>query len=243
MEMEINLPNDSTSDRIWKFIRGDMCTSDFEQWVYFDPTVEKTLGKDLFFEIISTNFSSRDAVFCIKEKLKRFAISVSSLSCMCIQLSDIAVVDMGDESEKVFLTLKEIKKRGNPYWWLSLYQCRECQQSWLVASEERHNDVFCLYRIDTLTMKDVVNQNQWPTVFDHYERLLGIGLEAGKRVRFLDPLNSSSLHWTISDLAKDRPGICISEIAKLLNLDFGLAEDLARKVVREDRVHISFDSI
>ena len=102
---------------------------------------------------------------------------------MCVQLSDVAVVGMGDESKKVFLTLNEIRWRGNPYWWLSVYQCRACQQSWLVAQEERHNDVFCLYRPDRVTMQDV------------------------------------------------------------LNLDIGLAEELARKAVREDQVHISFDGV
>lgn len=91
-------------------------------------------------------------------------------------------------------------------------------------------------------MEDVLNNDRWPTIFDHYEDLLRIGVEAGKRVRFLDPLNSS-LRWTVSDLAKDRPGISIIEIAELLNLEIDLAEELARKVVREDGVNIVFDSV
>lgn len=163
-------------------------------------------------------------------------------TCLCAELSEIAVIDMGDESEKVFLAFTQLKKRGMPYWWLSVYQCSECQQSWLVAQEERQNDIFCLYRLNTVTMEDVLDNDHWPTIFDHYESLLRIGLEAGKSVRFLDPLNSS-LRWTISDLAKDRPGINIPEIAKLLNLDMELAEEIARKVSREDNVHISFDNV
>jgi hypothetical protein len=243
MKMDNKQASDPTIASIWRFVRGDMPTSDFEQWIYSDPAAETVLGKDLYFEVVSTDFSSKDAVFCIKRTLKRFAIATSSSSCMCIQLSDIAVVDMGDESKEVFLTLKEIKRRGNPYWWLSVYKCRACQQSWLVAQEERYNDVFCLYRLDTVTMEDVLNKNRWPTVFDRYESLLRIGLEAGKSVRFADPLNSSSLRWTISDLAKDRPGIGISEIAELLNLDIDLAEELARKAVQEDHIRVSFDRV
>ncbi|WP_306547908.1 hypothetical protein [Desulfobulbus sp.] len=149
---------------------------------------------------------------------------------------------MGDESEKVFATLNEIKKRGHPYWWLSVYQCRECQQTWLVAQEERQNDVFCLYRLDTVTMEYILNNNRWIPIFDDYENLLRIGLEAGKRVRFCDPLNSS-LRWTISDLAKENPGINISEVARLLNLDIELAEEIARKVIREEDVRIAFNKV
>ena len=45
-------------DKIIEFVRGDMLTSDFEQWVYSNSVVEKALGKDLFLEVVSTDFSS-----------------------------------------------------------------------------------------------------------------------------------------------------------------------------------------
>jgi hypothetical protein len=163
-------------------------------------------------------------------------------TCLCASLSDVIVVDMGDESEKVFASLLEVKKRGQPYWWLSVYQCYVCEQAWLVGQEERQNDVMCLQKLDPATMQNVLNSDEWPDAFDHYESLLRMGLETGKSVRFVDPLNSS-LRWTVSDLAKDRPGIRVSEIAKLLNLDTDLAEELARKVIKEDSVNIVFDSV
>jgi hypothetical protein len=241
--MKSNQSNNSAFENIWKFIRGDMLASDFENWVYSNPTLENIFGKTLHLEIISTNFSSKDIVFQLKKTLKEFAISSTDPSCMCLQLSNIAVVDMGDESEKVFTTFDQIKKRGNPYWWLSVYQCNECQQSWLVAQEERQNDVFCLYRLDTAMADDILNNNRWIPIFDHYEDLLRIGLEAGKSVRFFEPLNSRSLRWTISDLARDKPGISISKIANLLNLDLDLAEEIAKKVIEEDGVSIFFDGV
>lgn len=240
--MENNQSANSIIENIWKFIRGDMSTSDFESWVYSNSTLENLFGKTLHLEIISANFSSKEVVFQLKEVLKKFLISSTNSSCTCIQISNIAVVDMGDESEKIFATLDEIKKRGDPYWWLSVYQCRDCQQSWLVAQEERQNDVFCLYRLDQVAMEDILNNNRWIPIFDGYENLLRIGLETGKRVRFLDPLNSS-LRWTISDLAKEKPGIKISEVAQLLNLNIELAEEIARKVVREDDVSITFNRV
>jgi len=36
----------------------------------------------------------------------------------------------------------------SPFWWLVLYGCRSCGQGWLVAQEERHNDIFCMRRLD-----------------------------------------------------------------------------------------------
>lgn len=241
--MESNQTNNSAIENIWKFIRGDMLASDFEKWVYADPTLENLFGKLLHLEIISANFSSKDMVFQLKTTLKEFATSLTNPSCMCLQLSNIAVIDMGDESEEVFATLDKIRKRGKPYWWLSVYKCYECQQSWLVAQEERQNDVLCLYRLDAITAEDIINNNRWIPIFDHYEDLLRIGLEAGKSVRFFEPLNSRSLRSTMSDLAKDKPGMSIFEIAKLLNLDLDLAEEIARKVIQEDGVSITFNNV
>jgi hypothetical protein len=51
----------------------------------------------------------------------------------------------------------------------------------------------------------------------------------------------SSLAWLIADLAKERPGITLSEIAKLLNLDRELAKDLAKKAVRNEGIEINFE--
>jgi hypothetical protein len=164
-------------------------------------------------------------------------------SCMCASLSDLAVVDMGDESEKVLLTFEELRKRGKPYWWSAVYQCRQCQQAWLLGQESRINDVYCLYKLDNMMLEGLLTNNRWPSIFDHYEDLLRIGGEAGKHVRFFEPLKSKSLRWTMVDLATARPGISISKLAELLNLDLDEAEEIAKKVIQEDGVSISFDRV
>lgn len=238
------MDNNKISDlmhTIWKFARGDMPASDFEKWVYAQPKLEDLLGKNLYFDVISADFSSPDVVFLIKKKLKEFAISYAPSSCMCSQLSNIAVIDMGDEGEKVFATFNQLRKRGNPYWWLAVYQCTKCKQAWLMGQESRQNDVFCFYRLDIAMLQDILNKDRWPTVFDRYEDLLRIGLEAGKHVRFLDPLNAKSLLWTMADVAKERPNIGLSELAELFNLDMELAREIAVKVVAEEHVQIDFN--
>jgi hypothetical protein len=59
-------------------------------------------------------------------------------------------------------------------------------------------------------------------------------------VDFADPYESS-LTTTIADLAYARPGIGLSEIASLLNLDMELARALARRVALNEPVSIAFD--
>lgn len=49
--------------------------------------------------------------------------------------------------EMFFSRVKEIKEFGEPCWWLSIYSCSACEQKWLVAQEERMNDIYILKRI------------------------------------------------------------------------------------------------
>jgi DNA-binding MarR family transcriptional regulator len=91
------------------------------------------------------------------------------------------------------------------------------------------------------TADEILSENKWPDYFDKYETLLRLGYDAGIRVGFADPLGDSSLRWTIIDLAKEHPGIAISDIAKLLNIDKTIALQLAKKAVKDERVHITFD--
>lgn len=123
---------------------------------------------------------------------------------------------------------------------MSVEKCRECDQVWLIGSEERQNDLYCLRRLDSQTFAEILKKNQWPSYFDTYETLLRIGLDAGRSVRFIEPFESS-LTVTIVDLARERPGILVSEIARLLNLDAELAIGLSERAIRNEHVQIKFD--
>lgn len=156
-------------------------------------------------------------------------------TCECAHLEDPAVIDMGHH-EEVFRTLDEIGRRGWPWWWLLSFRCGACGQDWLVASEERQNDVFILRRLDRPTAERIVRENVWPPDLERYETLLEIGKAAGRSVRFLNVADSSLPH-TIADLAKERPGIRVSELASLLNLDPAVAHELARRVASGSSCH------
>lgn len=214
---------------------------DFESWICTDPNAETYLGSELHFAVISADFRSAHVIDRLRDRLREHVRSAWPRTCRCIELSDVAVVAMGEEHVDVFRSIEETKKRGDPYWWLWLGRCHACNQWWLVAQEERQNDVFCMRRLAESEAAAVVDENRWPPDFDTYEALLGIGLNAGHSVRFVDPLGSSSLPSTIEDLARNRPGIRVSEIARLLNLEHDLARTLAQRVIAETGVSISVD--
>ncbi len=154
---------------------------------------------------------------------------MESPSCECGRLDDLAVVPMGHHDE-VFRTLQLVRKRGMPQWWLGACACSACGQTWLVAQEERHNDLFILRRLDAGAAGRLVGEGVWPPDFDRFETLLEIGRAAGRAVRYADVTDSPLMH-TIADLARERPGIRVSELAALLNLDPAVAAGLARQVV------------
>lgn len=156
--------------------------------------------------------------------------------CLCTDLDDLSIIDMGCH-EEIFATLMESKKRGLPWWWLSHYVCRDCNQGWLVAQEERHNDVFCMKKLDRQSCDAILNANTWPADFDRYETLLRLGRDAGCGWRWDDPMNSSMVQ-TVIDLAMERPGIRVSELMSLLGLDRPLAEAMVQRAQEQEKVQI-----
>ena len=145
------------------------------------------------------------------------------------------------EHEEVFATLERVRDRGEACWWLYASVCRACKATWVVAQEERVNDIFILRRLDPSATEALLRNDVWPPGFDRYEALIELGQKYGHRAQFLDPENSS-LPWTMADLARERPGIAVSDLARLLNLTPDVAAKLARKVVAHDAVDITFDA-
>jgi hypothetical protein len=160
--------------------------------------------------------------------------------CKCDTLPKLAVVDMGKD-KAIFQTLDRVRDRGEHYWWLYACACRACGTMWVVASEERQNDIYIMKKLESPATELLLRDNVWPPDLERYEQLLEIGREWGRFVRFADPDDSPSLVYTIEDLARERPGIAVSRLAWLLNLTPELASTLARKVVDREGVDITFD--
>jgi hypothetical protein len=227
---------------IWRFVRGDTDPREFEQWAYARADeLESRLGGRDALDVLSADFGSSAAVANVRQILRAFAARTSSwLECSCVTLAKVAVVDMGSRGDEM-ATIEERRSRGEPWWWLWCGECSRCGQWWLVGQEERQNDVFCLRRLDAPEVKELLDKDVWPADFDSYESLLRLGCDAGKAVRFVNPEEASSLRSTIADVAKARPGIQVSELCTLLNLEPDTARTLAERAVREDGVAIQLD--
>jgi hypothetical protein len=165
----------------------------------------------------------------------------------CVELRDLSVLPMGAGFsyrlyEKVSETLERVKSRGEPYEWLSAERCRQCGQWWLVGTEDGHIDVLCLRRLTLEAADRLLKEDVWPSDFNRYATLLRLGKEAGRIggwIEGMDP-SLSSIPWTIARLARETPGIAVSELAELLNLELSAATMFAEKVVKEKGVIISF---
>ena len=164
---------------------------------------------------------------------------METLGCECRHLNDLAVVPRGHH-EEVFRTLDVVRHRGLPWWWLYASTCSACGQTWLVADEKRHNDLFILRRLDKAAADRLMDADVWPPDFDRFETLLEIGRAAGHSVRFLDAADSLFLR-SVTDLTRERPGISVSEMAALLNLDPYVADRLAHRAVESAGVVVTFD--
>ena len=134
--------------------------------------------------------------------------------------------------------IEKVRDRGEPYWWLYAARCQSCGSPWLVAQEERQNDVILLHRLSNEELAVIVNDARWPDTFDLYETLLRLGRAAGHSVLWPDPLGDSSLEWTMADLARQRPGISVEELAELLQLDIATAAALAERARINHRASI-----
>ncbi|MBI2519298.1 MAG: hypothetical protein HYV97_02725 [Bdellovibrio sp.] len=230
---------------LWRFLRGDIETSEFEKALYNDASYEAFFGNDFFLDLIENNYHDKNEVHKLKEKLKAWLGVNYPKKCRCIELRDLDYVDMTGDSETGYLsymnTIHEIKARGGELWWLYLARCGECQQSWLVASDTRINDIFILKRVEEIDVEKILGDDVWPRDFDSYADVLVFGCKSGKQARFADPMNSPSLAWTMIDIAKEKPGMSVSYFAKLLNVDRTTAIALAEIVMKTEGIVIKLE--
>lgn len=222
---------------LWRFVRGDFSSKAFEDWLYSNTTIEQKLPEELYFSLISVNYSDQGERYVLKQKLRSYLLTLTRNSCQCITLSDLGGVGMG-EHEQVFQTLNEVHKYGMPLWWLWLARCSNCEQFWLVASEERINDVFLMRRITLKDAKAVINSNNWPDHFKTFHELLSIGKKMGIRWSFIEYL-SPALIYSVKDIAIEKPGITVGEIAELLQVDLNRANALVTEALKNYDIIIS----
>lgn len=138
--------------------------------------------------------------------------AMESEDCQCGELWDREVVDLGVEDR----TFVEVKRHPKPLSWISLCVCSDCGQQWLTGTDDFHNDVNCLLRLDADTAERIMKEDVWPPDFDRFETLLELARDARHKVRYG---TDYSIHHPLCDmirrLAKERQGIRVSRLASL----------------------------
>lgn len=196
----------------WQFIRGDLPSKDFEQFVYNNPDLENIVGSDLYLELISTNFIVTREVFDLKDKLKRFMRKNLPLSCECIACPDEYVLAMGSEEwEHIEQSFQEVKKHAPSK--RSLCQCSKCSQYWLMAYNTLALDVDYLKRLNNLDAENIIINDEWLKYFEKLEELITLARGNGYYMTDVDEFEWS---YYVEELKKERPSITSFEIASLL---------------------------
>ena len=232
---------DDTLATLWRFVRGDMAVRDFEAWLYADESLELRFGKPLYLQLISADFRDAQAIRQVRSSLDTYARTQLPLACECITLAETSVIDMAHPGGRLD-HFERLRDRGEPYWWLQLERCTVCGTGWLVAQEERQNDVFLLHRLSENESQAILTAGRWPSDFDSYETLLRLGRAAGHTVWWPDAVGDSSLEWTMADLARQRPGISVSELSELLDLDPDTTAIIAEQTIIAHGVDITLDN-
>ena len=158
-------------------------------------------------------------------------------TCQCEKLPLLADVPMG-QHDAVFDTLANELRHGEPLWWLSAQRCGACGQWWLVAADERINDVFLMRRLADAEIESLQRQGEWPADFSRFAEVLRLGRDRGHRWMFADP-ESPALVYTVVDLAREEDGIRVSLIASLLQIDLPHAQRLADLAEAQASVRIT----
>jgi hypothetical protein len=164
----------------------------------------------------------------------------SPAACLCGELQDLCDIGMGYDDD-AFRTLDKRADFGEDCWWLSLFTCSSCKQDWLVASEQRIYDVWLLKRLESEAAQQIIARRLWPEAFRSYAELLRLAIKRGHDVRYVEPLESMELYWTIVDLALAKPGISTWELAELLPIDQSMVREIGKKAVTEAGVSIDFN--
>ena len=133
-------------------------------------------------------------------------------ACRCSQYKTVDIDEFRVDSP--VLRFEQVQRRGPPHWWLAISRCADCGTYWMVAQEERLNDVYMLKRLDD-DEKKAVDAGNWPPVFDKYEDLLRIAKDYGHAMRYADPAEALPI---CIDLLGQNPSIDEATVRHLVNV-------------------------
>ena len=142
-------------------------------------------------------------------------------ACRCNLYEDIDVDEFDENSPVNRFT--QLRQHPAPQWWLYLAQCCDCRTYWLVAQEERLNDVYVIARLGHSAARRILEEDSWPETFQTYAELLRIGRMHGYAARLANHLDAVPI---CKDLIAQDPSIAPENVARLLNVSVAAGAEL-----------------
>lgn len=213
-------------ETVWRFARGDMPASEFEDWLYAHAQAELQLGEDAYLEAISLDYRNTRQVAEFRSKLGRCLPRTSE--CRCEAIPDWGLVTLGRWTSEGF---EHIEQQEHTPYWLQAMICKTCKTHWIVGQDNIIYDVWIVVRA---TCRDISR-------IKTYRGLLSQAIRSGAMVGYEHPMQSVELPWAIKELAQETPGISVTEMTALLPADREVVMHHARAVLSQGDVSIDLE--
>lgn len=153
--------------QFWKFLRGDMPTAEFENWIYNTPELETVFDPDSYLSLISSDYRDAHVVRKVKSAFKSIIEVKFPRKCDCITWKN------EQELPLVYATINlfdnyEILLRRTP--WLELIRCSSCSTCWYLAIDTVDDD-YKFVRLSEVDVDNILKRNKWPSNFDNFENV------------------------------------------------------------------------
>ncbi|MBU0490301.1 MAG: hypothetical protein KKA73_19035 [Chloroflexi bacterium] len=160
-------PLSDPAERLWKFVRGDTPTVEFEQWVYDTPTLEQLFGPDMYLELISLDYRDPMETVRLPDRLRSWLDEHVPRDCECITWQDKEKNPEGYETANLGADFTILKSRTP---WLDLIQCLHCGSHWYLATDTVDADYYLL-RLTEEQVAAILDRDEWPKQFDDLEHV------------------------------------------------------------------------
>lgn len=151
-------------DEMWRWIRGETSTEDFEEWLYtHSADLERALEQRTYLDLIELDFRDQHAVFQLQQSL---AVHLPR-SCICPLLLDRQRLPLtpatGETEDRPFFARFEPLQRAPNG--ARLWRCRCCSSWWLVVLDWEVSDAWYLERLLPQHANAITTHGEWPSTF------------------------------------------------------------------------------
>ncbi len=183
----------------WQFVRGDMLTNDFEQWVYSNKELELLFEKNSYLELIMPDYQDSEEIRKVKLMIYGLLLKEKQI-CLCATFpNNTLLYPFTDEMVrnillnqiglfKLILTIDNFSGKSPIHqsrWYqpAKVCQCNECSQYWVILFEESEGADYYLIRLSEKEAANIIQNptwpnEQWPIKIKNWHTFLGLNFQS-----------------------------------------------------------------